>query len=221
MRAVPPPAPPGSLEKPSPSGDGEGHVPEMELAMHFCVVTPTIPGREAKLARAIDSVKGQTFKDHVHVVCGDGPSLGSEEVARQAGATWTCIPKQGAWGWACRNHVIENYDAEYFLFLDDDNQLFPDCLAELYGCAGRDFILYKIYFNGFGHENLVLPKTPAIVRSEFDTLNMCISARVARQVKWRPIYEQDYHYAIDCMRVQKRGLVYLDKVLGVHGDPRQ
>jgi len=183
----------------------------------FCVVTPTIPGRETQLLYAIASVHLQDHDDYIHVVCGDGPAPMAEELCRKEGVTWASIPKAGRWGHACRNHVIENFDAEHYLFLDDDNYLFPNCLSTLARNLGEPFLVFNIlYERDKGQDKVVMPGKPSIEAHHFDSLNMCVRADVAKKARWDDTSLHDYNYAMECLGLAGQRMGYIKDILGEH-----
>jgi glycosyltransferase involved in cell wall biosynthesis len=186
----------------------------------FCIVTPTIPGREELLREAIRSVKSQTFRDYIHVVCGDGPSPSSEAVCAEEGATWDCLPeKAGYWGYACRNHVLQKYDADYFMFLDDDNVYKPDCLEEVSKHVGPPFIAIQIDFIARWMKppaRWVMPGEPRVEMGYFDQMNQVIRSDIAKKVKFNTKYEHDFDYASECLALSGGEMVLIRKVLGVY-----
>ena len=196
----------------------------------FCVVTPTIPGRARLLRAAIRSVKAQTFKDYVHVVCGDGDNPEGEAVTREEGATWTSIPKAGGWGHGCRNHVVANWDANYFMFLDDDNVYKPECMEEVAKAAadnvlklGRIGILppfLAIQIDWIARwlkppQRWVIPGEPKVEKGYYDQMCSVIRSDIAKKVRFKNTYEQDFEFATECLALAGN-MILVRKVLGVY-----
>ena len=193
----------------------------------FCVVTPTIPDREDLLRTAIRSVKEQTFKDFVHVVCGDGPSPESEKIAKEEGATWTSIPKAGNWGFGCRNHVVKGWDAEYFMFLDDDNVYKPNCLETVERTIRRErekdgknppFVAMQIDWIARWMkptQRWVIPGEPRVEKGYYDQMCSVVRADIAKSIDFKPSYEQDFEFATECLAKSGK-MVLIKEVLGIY-----
>jgi glycosyltransferase involved in cell wall biosynthesis len=81
------------------------------------VVTPTIPGREDLLARAVASVDAQLLPPARHIVVID---------SRQRGAAWA------------RNRGLEQVETTWVAWLDDDDTLDPDHLQVLHAAVSRE-----------------------------------------------------------------------------------
>ena len=195
----------------------------------FCVVTPTIPGRGRLLRAAIRSVKEQTFKDRIHVVCGDGDNPEGEAITKEEGAIWTSIPKAGNWGYGCRNHVVANWAADYFMFLDDDNIYKPECMQEVQaammaelerhgGTSNPPFMAIQIDWIARWlrpPQRWVIPGEPKVEKGYYDQMCSVIRSDIAKSIQFKPIYEQDFQFATECLA--KAGeMVLIRKVLGVY-----
>ena len=92
----------------------------------FLIITPTFPGpgRARKLESAIASVQSQLFKDHLHIVVGDGPTPDARDICKRTKTEYAELPAKVEgfnWGCPCRNYALDHYDGERCLFLDDDN----------------------------------------------------------------------------------------------------
>jgi glycosyltransferase involved in cell wall biosynthesis len=186
----------------------------------FCVVTPTIPGRARLLRAAIRSVKAQTFKDYLHVVCGDGDNPEGEAIAREEGATWTSIPKAGGWGYGCRNHVVANWEADYFMFLDDDNVYKPECLKEVNEASVGNPPFLAIQIDWIARwlkppQRWVIPGEPKVEKGYYDQMCSIIRSDVAKKVRFKNTYEQDFEFATECLALAGN-MTLIRKVLGVY-----
>lgn len=184
----------------------------------FCIVTPTVQGRRRLLKAAIDSVKAQTYKNYMHVVCADGDAPESEALCKDEGVIFDKIEKMGNWGYGVRNHVVQKYDADYFMFLDDDNIYKPECLDVLSKELGPPFISFQIDFIArwmTPTQRWNIPWGPEITKGNFDQMCMCIRSEVAKQVQFQKIYEQDFQYATDCAKIAG-SVRFVPKVLGVY-----
>jgi hypothetical protein len=186
----------------------------------FGIVTPTIPGREEFLARAICSVKYQMFHDYIHIICGDGFVPAIEEEAKVI--TCGTDRRYGYWGNQCRNYVIENYHTavEYFLFLDDDNILLPRCFMRL-SSIFTNLILSRMLRNDPRIKQEQYPRSQETIGiGQIGSLNFCIRSSVASQCRWLPdSYVADFHFFRDCARVSAGmgddKITYIDEFLSV------
>ncbi|HEU5118999.1 MAG TPA: glycosyltransferase family A protein [Isosphaeraceae bacterium] len=199
--------------KPSPTTD---HRPR------FCVVTPTIPGRERLLKAAIASVQAQDFRDLQHWVVGDGPCPEAESLCASLGVRFLHTPaREDAWGSNARNLVLDQADADYFVFLDDDNLLFRHSLARLHDTAAehRDppLLAQRILFLPRTAEPYrVLPESLPPQLGQWDQLCACVRGDIARQVRFQPHYTQDYVYIQDCIAASHVQPLLVEEIGGVH-----
>jgi glycosyltransferase involved in cell wall biosynthesis len=87
--------------------------------------------RRVLLARAIGSVRQQTFQDFEVIVIDDGPSAAAADVVMNAGdARLRYLRHEGSQGaGAARNTGVRESAAEFVAFLDDDDTWLPTKLA--------------------------------------------------------------------------------------------
>lgn len=129
------------------------------------VITPTIPGREALLAEARESVARQTFQDIGHLVAVDEQRIGAA---------------------ALRNVIISRSAAPWLAFLDDDDLLDPAWVglhveAALYSeadmvhapcryppCSERRPAIAAFNLDRMRREGNYIPMTALVRRSAFD-----------------------------------------------------
>lgn len=188
----------------------------------FLVITPTIPGRESLLLVAIASVRAQDFPDVEHHVVGDGPCPGAEALCASMGVRYTGTPSRlKVWGANCRNLVLDEADADYVVFLDDDNLLFRRGLAALHEAATRHddppLLAQKILMRRAGAEPWpVLPRALPPTLGDWDSLNACVRLDVARRVRFGGEYLHDYHYIRECIRISGASPILVDEIGGVH-----
>ncbi|HVM99035.1 MAG TPA: glycosyltransferase [Caulobacteraceae bacterium] len=106
------------------------------------VITPT-RSRAGLLAEALDSVAAQTFADWEQIVVSDGPDDATAElmnVRTAADQRLDYVVREGepAGANVCRNIGLKRARADLVVFLDDDDQLGPDCLAGRVGLMQRN-----------------------------------------------------------------------------------
>ncbi len=189
----------------------------------FVIITPTYPGRIEKLANAVASVKSQTFKgSFTHVVIGDGPTPEAAALCKEQGVIYEEVEKSGNWGYACRNLALDKYEAERYLFLDDDNVLLPSCLKSINAFCEREdpvFLISKIlFYDKFDKYWLVLPKGDFPMPGDVDMLNFCIKEDIAKTLRFKKEHkhELDWYYAYGCLDMTGGQFKILDEVVAVY-----
>ena len=101
-------------------------------APFFSVVIPVF-NRAASLARAIESVRAQTFQDFEIVVVDDGSADDPRAVADSfADPRLRYFRQTNAGGGAARNHGIDEARGEFIAFLDSDDVFLPRHLASMH-----------------------------------------------------------------------------------------
>ena len=188
----------------------------------FCIVTPTIPGRERSLRAAIASAQAQDFQDFAQWVVSDGPCPGAADVCASMGVRFASTPKrERAYGASCRNRVLDEADADYFLFLDDDNLLFRGALARLHEAAlaagDPPLLAQKIVFlprHGGGVR--IFPEALPPRLGLWDQLCACVRGDVARRARFPSRSCNDYHYIMECINISGAVPILVDNVGGVH-----
>jgi len=131
-----------------------------KIRTKIAVITPT-KNRLNLLREAMDSVQRQSFGDWEHIIVDDGSDDGTaEEVERRAQADprLQYIRRTGEKRGAnvCRNIGVAECRAEYVVFLDSDDLLEPQCLAQRVAVLDRnqdiDFATFQtgIFVNAVG-----------------------------------------------------------------------
>ena len=96
--------------------------------MHFSVVIPTY-NRAPLLARTLESVWRQRFRDYEVIVVDDGSNDGTMEYLRSVGGPIKALHQKNKGAGSARNLGVSNAIAEYVAFLDSDDVWFPWTLA--------------------------------------------------------------------------------------------
>ncbi len=98
------------------------------------VITPTYD-RLDMIGRAIESVLAQTFTDWEMIIVDDCPEKPAEEVVRQYADPRIIYIKheKNSGGAAARNTAMARATGQYFAFIDDDDEWYPDALETLCG----------------------------------------------------------------------------------------
>jgi len=102
------------------------------------IITPTY-NRPEMIGRAIESVLAQTFTDWEMIIVDDCPDKPAEEVVRHyVDPRITYIKhEKNSGGAAARNTAMARATGEYFAFIDDDDEWYPDALETLYGALSN------------------------------------------------------------------------------------
>ena len=188
----------------------------------FAIITPTMAGRENLLLLAMASVKAQDFSDYIHIVIGDGPCPEAQRICLGLGGHYlTTGEKKGNWGADARNIGIEQGNAEYFMFLDDDNTLLRWSLQNLHQLANENsnppllaqrIHYYKRWDGGWLVHPMIMPPTYAC----WDNLNACIRKDIIKQVRFGKSYEHDLQLIKDCMAITGTEPILTANIGGIH-----
>jgi glycosyltransferase involved in cell wall biosynthesis len=92
------------------------------------IIIPTY-NRAKFLAKALDSVLSQTFRDYEIIVVDDGSTDHTREVLKPYGAEITYIYQENSGVSAARNTGIQHATGEWIAFLDSDDEWLPGYLA--------------------------------------------------------------------------------------------
>jgi len=97
------------------------------------IITPTYDRREM-IGRAIESVLAQTWSDWEMIIVDDCPERPAEEAVRRfTDPRITYIKhEKNSGGAAARNTAMARAKGEYFSFIDDDDEWYPDALETLH-----------------------------------------------------------------------------------------
>ena len=93
------------------------------------VVIPAFDS-EATIARAIESVLAQTYKDYEIIVVDDGSKDGTGDAVRAFGDKVNYIYQENAGVSVARNTALAAAKGEWIAFLDADDQWLPDKLEK-------------------------------------------------------------------------------------------
>lgn len=119
----------------------------MPSSVFFSVIVCT-SRRDTLLARALDSVQKQTFRDFEVLVVDDASSTATEELVNKhpTSPRYFGIPHKGIGG--SRDFGLNQARGKFSAFLDDDDEFMPEHLACRYGAIAADPELDLLY-NGF------------------------------------------------------------------------
>jgi glycosyltransferase involved in cell wall biosynthesis len=91
-------------------------------------VIMAVHNREASVARAIDSVLGQTYRSLELIVVDDGSTDGTREVVERFSPPVKLISQTHAGAYVARNHALRYAQGELIAFIDSDDAWTPDKL---------------------------------------------------------------------------------------------
>ncbi len=100
----------------------------------FTVAIPMYNG-EKYIARTIDSVLGQSFEDYEIIVVNDGSADSGPQIVAQYAekdSRIAMIEKENGGVSSARNCAISNAKGRYIFFLDSDDTMWDDALANAY-----------------------------------------------------------------------------------------
>ena len=112
-----------------------------------CGVAVVIPCYNAAscLARALDSVFTQTYRDYRIYVIDDGSSDDTEAVLRSYSDRAVCVRQAHAGQGAARNHGIRLSNSTYVAFLDADDEWLPNKLERSIEILRQDARIGMVY----------------------------------------------------------------------------
>ncbi|HJP92357.1 MAG TPA: glycosyltransferase [Pyrinomonadaceae bacterium] len=92
-------------------------------------VIMAVHNRETSVARAINSVLAQTYRNLELIVVDDGSSDGTRDVIERLGSPVTVITQAHAGVYVARNRALRHAQGELVAFIDSDDAWMPDKLA--------------------------------------------------------------------------------------------
>jgi cellulose synthase/poly-beta-1,6-N-acetylglucosamine synthase-like glycosyltransferase len=116
-----------------------------------CEVAVVIPcyNSASCLARALDSVFAQTYRDYRIYVIDDGSIDDTEAVLRAYADRAVCVRQTHAGQGAARNHAIRLSNSAYVAFLDADDEWLPNKLERSIEILRRDTRIGLVYSDCF------------------------------------------------------------------------
>jgi len=112
------------------------------------VLIPTY-NRDRYLIEAIRSVEAQTSRDWEMVVADDGSTDDTRRVVEAFGGAVRYLYQQNQGVSAARNLAFRESSGEYVVFLDSDDYLLPNALADLSAALDSDRNCDVVYSDGF------------------------------------------------------------------------
>jgi len=165
-------------------------------------ITVIVPAYNAEqyLSGCLDSISGQSFSDWELIIAEDGSSDSTGEIARNASANDPRIrvismDKKGVS--AARNACIKAARGRYLAFVDADDLILPDYLAELYVHAeqtGADITQCSFLFEQEdGNKEPDLNGVDGIFSGREDIMNACFQGSHGdiRVSVWAKLFRRD------------------------------
>ena len=194
------------------------------------IITPTYKQSNMEnFHRMVQSVATQTYKNWEHIICSDG--IHEENIKHIVTAYkdprrvyMTAKQHYGGYGAYVRQEVMtDRANGKYFVFLDDDNFIFPDYISKMVKSLedARDderFCICKILH--FGPVRADVGNPPLYLRGEpklcfIDTLQIMVEAEAMRDIGW-----VNNHYCADGYTFEELGKRYkytrIEDCLAVH-----
>lgn len=102
------------------------------------IITPTY-NRSSDLQRSVNSVLQQTYEDWELIIIDDGSTDETPDIVARMSDPRIRVhrhsPNRGVT--AAKNAGFDRIRGEWFTILDDDDEMVPEALAVLIGCAGE------------------------------------------------------------------------------------
>jgi len=197
--------------------------------MSVTIITPTYNRNSNILKRCFASVDTQTYYNWNHLVLVDDETVEKHipnEVSEmfRMNREFICMGKRtNNYGNSPRQLGIEKGLGDYFVFLDDDNVIFPNYLETMVKYleqnVEKQMAICKIIHMGplpakFGDPPKVLSGNPPVLQN-IDTLQVCVRKDVVKTFGWL-----DKGYLADGYTIEYWGqnckYGFVDEILGVH-----
>jgi glycosyltransferase involved in cell wall biosynthesis len=179
------------------------------------VITPTYK-RLAMLKEAVESVRAQTHPDWEHLIVADGHDVEVEDYI--ANLKDERIRYHYTWpmrimGNYQRNYALRFATGEYVLYLDDDNIIYPECLASMtagFVDSEVGYVIAPIRYGGG-----TMRPAPPVRFGEIDLLNYMLRTRFAVRVGGQNRHFGADYYLIDKVSQISKGN-FIDVIVGHH-----
>lgn len=185
----------------------------------FSIIIPTY-NRPNILRETLKYVENQTYRNFEVLVCSDGYSKDDENVVNEFDNKFKYfyierIEKQ--FGNKQRTEMMYQASGDYFLWLDDDNKIYNNCLEVINNSLDyNDGIL----INNIKHDEVgIIPKENVLEYYKIDTLNFVVRKDIAKKFKWPNEYWADYLFIKDCEKYcidNNINIKYDNNLIGEH-----
>ncbi len=181
------------------------------------LVTPT-HRRLAQLREAIESVLAQGYQDFEQLVIADGHDASARDLVRSFADERIRYHHTRPFhvsGNYQRNFALRFATGEFVMYLDDDNVIYPHCLATMvkgFEREGAGFVVGAIHY---GAERRVMTPTPAFKVQQIDTLSFMVRRELVEKVRgYGSNYSADYGFINKIARIARGN--FLTDIIGHH-----
>ncbi|MFT4261083.1 MAG: glycosyltransferase family 2 protein [Candidatus Woesearchaeota archaeon] len=202
----------------------------MAIKPKITIITPTWNRPLEIIERCIRSVKSQTIQEYEHLICSDGFEENVKKYVKSKKdpkIKYLHLKKHYQdYANKARQHAFTKAKADYIIFLDDDNLIFPHYLEKMLNALKNTdektaFSICKIIHLGPLPEHLGLP--PQIIKGipvkvqNVDTLQLMIKKKHLKEIGG---WNQDQGYLADGYTYEELAKKYdyieVPEVLGIH-----
>jgi glycosyltransferase involved in cell wall biosynthesis len=160
------------------------------------VITPTYKRPKEIIERAVGSLRTQTYKDWIQIICSDGIKEEiPEQIAKENNGkviyTWT-QKSYNDYGPGVRSEMLNNVESEYVCFFDDDNILMPTYLEKMINAIEENDVDFAIcHCLHYGPLPQHFGKPPAIVTGippklqNIDTIQIVCKTKIIQETGWQ------------------------------------
>ena len=177
------------------------------MSIDISIVTNTWK-RHKQLVQCIEFAKSQRCDlSWEHIIVSDGVDLEVKAICDYYGVQSACVPRDENQGSSNGHHAkdvgISLALGDYLVLWDDDNFYFDNALKTLHETTkGHDIgVCGATYYKKHRNEeypniffNIPQKWTGDFVLGDIDTMNVCVSTKLAKTVNWNEtkLYEGDY-----------------------------
>lgn len=165
------------------------------------VIVP-VYNAEKYLARCIDSIINQSYKNLEIILINDGSTDSSSEICKfyqEKDTRIQVIQKENSGPASARNAGLQIYAGEYLCFVDSDDWLANNYVSELYGLIKKydaDIVACE-YYKAEKHEIYQPCENPEIrICNNEDFLKICFTEMPISVVPWNKLYKRELYSEI-------------------------
>lgn len=158
---------------------------------------------EKYVAKAIESVLGQTFRDFEFVIIDNGSTDGSSKIidkyAQKDSRIWVIHNETNVFIADARNQALEDLKGEYLYLIDSDDWILPNMLETMYSRAkafNAEYVVcgyFMDYFEGGKeHSYTVCPDDRNYEKAEFRSNAINYLVHTILTVPWNKLYSLSY-----------------------------
>jgi len=201
----------------------------------FCIITPIFDPALISLKKLIIDLKGQTYKNFIHVLVSNGKSPLIESYVAKLNKTddrfiYVETVQELTVSFAelmtnsgkRRDFCLQHFSAKWYQFLDADAHITDSMyLAKLF--VAQKFIKTNIMLVKTEYHGTILPHGQRDTEGQISVANYCISKKVAKKYHYPSNYSNgdpgnDFKYWLKISKTQK--VTLLDIFAAIEGDER-